>query len=381
LFQTYTIPSIKQALLIASSLVCPIGGPIGGPVAPSEPTKAREPPSDDAGDDAGDHFFGRSESSVIEGGYINGFQLCVDRSLLKLGKLGKEERERVEDDGSSDTTSPTPTLPCVASYTTPPSLNPFNLPQHTLPNDFTTSPPLNYLTLSTLYSSKIKILIELPPVPPERELPPVPPERSQEYILCSVTSFYRLYHLLVRISECYEQGSCLEGVKVSVNVADDEKDDAASDEEVRKKIAANNAANNVLKQNKEYDLECPICMASQIEVVCPTCASGFCAECRAEWQANVIGRTGVEEVRGCAVCYTNPSSPTSSSSGAKANKAKTPITSSWHIESWTQSDLVEEIDSLEGMVGKELDEIRRKGRRVTGRESLKGFVGVCLDDV
>ena len=57
-----------------------------------------------------------------------------------------------------------------------------------------------------------------------------------------------------------------------------------------------------------------------------------------------------------------------------------PLSSSWHVETWSQNDLIEEIDSLEGMIGDELGKIRRGGRIVNTAKQLEGFYSIVFND-
>jgi hypothetical protein len=149
---------------------------------------------------------------------VLGFHLLVHRSLLKLGSLPRWPPD----------TQPTP----------------FDIPSTTLPSTFSLSPPLNYFTLTTLYSSRFKILLSLPPKPPAT---------SPVFVLAPVSSFYRVYNLLKRIAEAYQAGSLAntaDGPKVDVKLGDDS--------DSQRKAAARKL------QNHELDTECPICMEAKV---------------------------------------------------------------------------------------------------------------------
>ncbi|GMI42193.1 hypothetical protein TeGR_g14987 [Tetraparma gracilis] len=311
-FRDFHVAEIKEALDTARTLTCSLNPP---------PSKSSPPPSPSRLGAGSPTLITPEIDIPLDGNYVLGFHLLVHRSLLKLGSLPRWPPD----------TQPTP----------------FDIPSTTLPSTFSLSPPLNYFTLTTLYSSRFKILLSLPPKPPAT---------SPVFVLAPVSSFYRVYNLLKRIAEAYQAGSLAntaDGPKVDVKLGDDS--------DSQRKAAARKL------QNHELDTECPICMEAKVEVACADCASAFCQKCRADWQASVMARSpDATEVVGCAVCHTDdggPPDPPKLGGGG----------GSWHFEQWTQSDLVEEVDELEGLFGKEIEKLRSKGVLVTGGAQIEGF--------
>jgi hypothetical protein len=108
---------------------------------------------------------------------------------------------------------------------------------------------------------------------------------------------------------------------------------------------------------KMYDQECQICFESKVEIALP-CSHAFCQDCVNKWKArekknnDATTDNAITTATSCMLCRTKNEENNDNDDENGSNN--------WQLETWSQIDVLETVDEIEGLLTSALNDERNQ---------------------